>query len=80
LDWKTTFLQGVLEKTECRTWFFDGEIVVIWVVNVVFNTMFLRLEKLPHFRLIFSSIPILGLDRLPMNEKGNSRFLRCAAE
>jgi hypothetical protein len=24
------FLQGVLQKVVCRTWFFDGEIVVDW--------------------------------------------------
>jgi hypothetical protein len=29
-------LRGVLEKVWCRTWFFDGEVVVFCVVNVVF--------------------------------------------
>jgi hypothetical protein len=33
------FLQGVLQKSECRTWFFDGNCVVRCVVIVVFFTV-----------------------------------------
>ena len=38
------FLQGVLRKVGCRTWFFDGEIVVDSVVK--------RGEKSPRFRCV----------------------------
>jgi hypothetical protein len=30
LAWWKVFLRGFLRKVVCRTWFFDGEIVVIW--------------------------------------------------
>jgi hypothetical protein len=33
VEW--VFFQGVFEKCGCRTWFFDGGIVVNCVVNVV---------------------------------------------
>jgi hypothetical protein len=46
------FLQGVLRKTVCRTWFFDGKFVVKCVVNVVEKRRFLCAENYATF-LIF---------------------------
>jgi hypothetical protein len=47
-----SFLQGVLRKTVCRTWFFDGKFVVKCVVNVVKKRRFFRDGNYANF-LIF---------------------------
>jgi hypothetical protein len=46
-NWR--FMQGVFEKTACRTWFFDGKNVVICGHNVVLMRTFFVGEKLPTF-------------------------------
>jgi hypothetical protein len=43
-------LQGLFEKSECRTWFLCGEIVVNRVLNVVFGCYFSTREKHATFR------------------------------
>jgi len=42
------FLQGVLQKSGCRTWFFDGNCVVKCVVNVVIFMVISRRRKTCH--------------------------------
>jgi hypothetical protein len=42
---KRAFLQGFLEKTVCRTWFPDGQNVVINVVIVVLRRQHFGAEK-----------------------------------
>jgi hypothetical protein len=39
------FLKGLLRKSECQTWCFDGHIVVGCVVNVVSEWTHLAVEK-----------------------------------
>jgi hypothetical protein len=48
------FLRGVLEKVACRTWFFDGEIVVKRVVKRGELMVVFRDEKHATFLTIFS--------------------------
>jgi hypothetical protein len=46
---EAVFLLGVLQKTVCRTWFFDGENVVECCVNVVIWVVSFRLRKFSSF-------------------------------
>jgi hypothetical protein len=44
------FLRGVLEKARCRTWFFDGEVVVIRWHNVVVKRMVFDVKNMSRLK------------------------------
>jgi hypothetical protein len=56
------FLQGFLQKRGAKVWFFDGEIVVECVVNVVKKNYIeiARKRYATFFRFIFVAIPLSG--------------------